>query len=132
MAPGPLRLGGPGKILGKPELKRHDARRAASAPPLRVSLGYLEAIFDYLAAHHITMYRMSSDLAPYATHPDMPQFHSMVAESASELQAIGSKAKKLDIRLSFHPSQFVVLNSPDSELVRKSTWDLVSQAEMLD
>ena len=28
------------------------------------------------------MYRLSSDLAPYATHPDMPQFHGMVRESA--------------------------------------------------
>jgi UV DNA damage endonuclease len=36
------------------------------------------------------------------------------------------------MRLSFHPSQYVVLNSPDPELVRKSSWDLVSQAEMLD
>jgi UV DNA damage repair endonuclease len=39
------------------------------------------------------MYRMSSDLAPYATHPDMPQFHGMVAESDAELRAIGAKAK---------------------------------------
>ncbi len=78
------------------------------------------------------MYRMSSDIAPYATHPDMPQFHAMVAESAAELRALGAKAKALGIRLSFHPSQFVVLNSPDPELVRKSVWDLVSQAEMLD
>ena len=78
------------------------------------------------------MYRMSSDLAPYATHPTMPQFHAMVGESKAELRAIGAKAKALDIRLSFHPSQFVVLNSPDPELVRKSAWDLTSQAEMLD
>ena len=75
---------------------------------------------------------MSSDLAPYATHPDLPHFHGMVADSAAELAAVGAKARRLDIRLSFHPSQFVVLNSPDPELVRKSAWDLASQAEMLD
>lgn len=56
----------------------------------------------------------------------------MVAESDAELRAIGAKAKQLDIRLSFHPSQFVLLNSPDPELTRKSIWDLSSQAEMLD
>ena len=54
---------------------------------------------------------MSSDLAPYATHPDLPQFHGMVAESDAELRAIGKKARELDIRLSFHPSQYVLLNS---------------------
>lgn len=128
----PLRLGVPVKILGNPELKSHDARRSTSAPHLKVSLGYLDQIFDYLAQHKIDMYRMSSDLAPYATHPDMPQFHAMVRESAAELAAAGEKARRLGLRLSFHPSQFIVLNSPDPELVRKSTWDLLSQAEMLD
>ena len=127
----PLRLGVPVKILGKPSLKSHDARRSQSEPHLRVSLGYLSDIFDYLASHGIHMYRMSSDLAPYATHPDMPMFHSMVRESASDLAAIGKKARDLGLRLSFHPSQFIVLNSPDPDLVRKSVWDLTSQAEML-
>lgn len=75
---------------------------------------------------------MSSDLAPYATHPDMPQFHAMVRESRATLEAIGDEAEALDIRLLSHPSQFAVLTSPDSELVRKSIWDLLSQAEMLD
>jgi UV DNA damage endonuclease len=49
-----------------------------------------------------------------------------------ELQETGRKARELGLRLSFHPSQFVVLNSPDAELVRKSVWDLSAQAEMLD
>ena len=128
----PLRLGVPVKIMGNPELKSHDARRATSQPHLKVSLGYLDAIFDYLARHRISMYRMSSDLAPYATHPDMPQFHTMVRDSAAELAATGAKARSLGIRLSFHPSQFVLLNSPDPELTRKSIWDLTSQSEMLD
>ena len=92
----------------------------------------MDCILDYLDRQNISMYRLSSDLAPYATHPDMPQFHGMVRESAAELKAIGDKAKRLDIRLSFHPSQFVVLNSPDPDLIKKSIWDLSSQAEMLD
>lgn len=128
----PLRLGVPVKIMGNTELKSHDARRSTSQPHLKVSLGYLDEIFDYLAKHKISMYRMSSDLAPYATHPDMPQFHDMVRDSAADLAAIGAKARELDLRLSFHPSQFIVLNSPDQNLVRKSIWDLASQAEMLD
>jgi UV DNA damage endonuclease len=128
----PGRLGFPVKILGQPDLKSNDARRSTSNPHLKVSLEYLDGILDYLDRHRIRMYRMSSDLAPYATHPDMPQFHNMVRESAADLRAFGVKAKRLDIRLSFHPSQFVVLNSPDPKLVEKSIWDLSSQAEMLD
>jgi UV DNA damage endonuclease len=126
------RLGFPVKVMARDDLKSSDSRRAASDPHLKVSIAYLEQIFDHLARHDIRMYRMSSDIAPYATHPDMPRFHNMVKESASELRALGKKARDLDIRLSFHPSQFVVLNSPDPELVAKSVWDLTSQAEMLD
>ena len=128
----PLRLGFPVKVMGAPDLKSNDTRRWNNNPHLKTSLEYLDRIFDHLHRHRIDMYRMSSDLAPYVTHPDMPQFHGMIAESASDLCAVGSKARELDLRLSFHPSQFVVLNSPDPELVRKSVWDLSAQAEMLD
>ena len=127
-----LRLGFPVKVMGAPGLKSNDTRRWQKGPHLKTSLEYLDAIFTYLQRRRIDMYRMSSDLAPYATHPDMPQFHSMVAESDAELRATGARAKELGIRLSFHPSQYVLLNSPDPALTKKSIWDLASQAEMLD
>lgn len=129
---GPLQLGFAVKVMGAPDLKSNDSRRWQSNPHLRVSLEYVDRIFDYLHLHRISMYRMSSDLAPYITHPDLPQFHRGIKECKSELRALGAKARKLGLRLSFHPSQFVVMNSPDPELVRKSVWDLSAQAEMLD
>jgi UV DNA damage endonuclease len=132
MSDRPARLGFPVKVMGRPDLKSSDTRRALNNPHLKVSLGYLDAILDYLDRRDIRMYRLSSDIAPYATHPDMPKFHGMVRESAAELRAVGAKARALDVRLSFHPSQFIVLNSPDPTLVKKSVWDLVSHAEMLD
>ena len=128
----PLRLGFPVKVLSLPKVKSNDTRRWANNPHLKVSLEYIDVIFDFLAEHNIRMYRMSSDLAPYATHPDMPQFHGMVKESKAELAAAGAKARRLGIRLSFHPSQYIILNSPDPELVEKSIKDVALQAEMLD
>lgn len=128
----PLRLGFPVKVMGRPDLKSNDTRRWQKDPHLKTSLEYVDSILDYLAEVKIDMYRLSSDLAPYATHPDMPQFHAMVAESDSELAQIGAKARALDIRLSFHPSQYVLLNSADPKLTAKSVWDLASQAEILD
>jgi len=127
-----MRLGFAVKVVGQPGLKSNDTRRWQAGPHLRVSLGYLCEIFVYLRKHGISMYRMSSELAPYATHPTMPQFHGMVRESAAELAEIGRLAREQDLRLSFHPSQFIVLNSENEELTRKSMWDLESQAEMLD
>ncbi len=129
---GAMRLGFAVKVMGQPNLKSNDTRRWQQSPHLRVSLGYLAEIFGYLRKHQIHMYRMSSDLAPYATHPTMPQFHRMVHDSAQDLATLGRLAREADIRLSFHPSQFIVLNSENDELTKKSMADLDSQAEMLD
>ncbi|MGR6328032.1 UV DNA damage repair endonuclease UvsE [Sphingomonas sp. XXL09] len=128
----PLRLGFPVKVMGRPDFKSNDTRRWQKGPHLKASLEEVDRILDYLAAEDLHMYRLSSDLAPYATHPDLPQFHDMVAESDAELKAFGAKARALDIRLSFHPSQYVLLNSPDAALTKKSIWDLASQSEMLE
>ena len=127
-----MRLGFAVKVLGQPGLKSNDTRRWQANPHLRVSLGHLAETFSYLRKHAIHMYRMGSDLAPYATHPTLTQFHSQVRDSAADLATLGRLAREADIRLSFHPSQFIVLNSENDELTRKSMWDLDSQAEILD
>ncbi len=127
-----MRLGFVVKPLARPELKSHDSRRWQNHPHLSVSLAYLRDVFTYLGTAHIDMYRMSSDLVPYATHPDMPQFHRQVVECEAELAAAGALAGRLRLRLSFHPSQHVVLNSPDEDLVAKSAADLIVQAAILD
>lgn len=93
---------------------------------------YLCEIFDYLGKHNIRMYRMSSDLAPYVTHPEMLQFHHQITECASSLAELGKRAKARNLRLSLHPSQYVVINSPDPVLVEKSIKDLIAAAELLD
>jgi UV damage endonuclease UvdE len=128
----PLRLGFPVKVVARPGLKSNDTRRWQADPHLKCSLEHVDRILDHLIAERIHMYRLSSDLAPYATHPDLPQFHDQVAQSDAELAAFGVKARAHGIRLSFHPSQYVLLNSPDATLTDKSIWDLASQAEMLD
>ncbi len=130
--PPPSRLGFAVLVLGQPGLKSSDTRRWQKSPHLKTSLEYLHGVFDYLEKQRITMYRMSSDIAPYVTHPDMPQFHGQVAESTAELDALGGRAREIGLRLSFHPSQYTILNSPDPELNRKSVLDIESQATILD
>ena len=120
------------KVLGKPGLKSNDTRRWQQSPHLRVSLGYVRDIFAYLKERELTMYRLSSDLAPYLTHPEMPQFRNQIAECASELSDLGTMARAQHLRLSFHPSQYIILNSTDAKLTAQSVHDIESQAEMLD
>jgi UV DNA damage endonuclease len=120
------------KVLGQAGLKSNDSRRWQSGPHLRVSIEYLHAIFTYLEKSKIRMYRMSSDVARYVTHPDLPQFHGQIGESRSELAELGRRANHIGLRLSFHPSQFILMNAPDVTLRRQSVRDLVCQAEILD
>jgi UV DNA damage endonuclease len=78
------------------------------------------------------MYRMSSDIAPYLTHPEKPEFRNQIREARRELAALGKVARDRNLRLSFHPSQYIVLNSPDERLVAQSVQDVESQAEILE
>jgi UV DNA damage endonuclease len=127
-----MRLGFAAKSLAHPELKSHDARRWQNSPHLSVSLAYLRDMLLYLRRSRIRMYRMMSELAPYITHPDMPQFHNQVAECAAELAVVGQMARTNGLRLSFHAGQHVVLNSPDPALVAHSGADVISQGAILD
>ncbi|MCW2990358.1 MAG: damage repair endonuclease UvsE [Solirubrobacterales bacterium] len=129
------RLGFAVKVLGDldhPPLPSHDARRWRSGPHLSVSLDRLDAILDRLDALDVRMYRMTSDLAPYATHPELPQFHRQVEECAERLAAIGAKARAFDIRLSFHPGQYVVLNSEREDVRALAAREIDVMAAMLD
>lgn len=130
--PSERRLGFAVKVVGRPGLKDHDGRRWQNEPHLRVSLEYLDRIFDYLAEQDIRMYRISSDIAPYATHPDLPQFHGQIEECREELAALGEKARRLDLRLSMHPAQYIVLNSPHERVAEASVRDFVHHAAFLD
>jgi len=127
-----MRLGYAVKTLGGGGLASHDARRWQSEPHLRVSLEHLRAVFAYLADVGIGMYRMSPSLAPYATHPDMPQFHHQIEACADELAALGAVASEQDLRLSCHPSQYIVLNSRAERIRRSARADLELQGALFE
>jgi UV DNA damage endonuclease len=55
-----------------------------------------------------------------------------VEQCAEELAALGERAREEDLRLSFHPGQYVVLNSEDAEVRRAAALDLELQAAVLD
>jgi UV DNA damage endonuclease len=119
-------------VLGDGGLPSHDTRRWSSGPHLRTSLERLRRILDYLEANDIRMYRMATALAPYSSHPDLPQFHGQVEECADELAAVGAVVRERDIRLSTHPGQYTVLNSEDDAVGQAAAAELEVQASLLD
>jgi UV DNA damage endonuclease len=126
------RLGCAVKILGGGGLPSHDTRRWQSGPHLRRSLVALRAVLEYLDRNDIRMYRMATALAPYASHPDLPQFHGQIRECEQELAEIGAMASDRDIRLSTHPGQYTVLNSTRDDVRAAAVDELEVQAALLD
>jgi UV DNA damage endonuclease len=126
------RIGFAVKVLGEGGLPSHDARRWQSGPHLRISLEYLRTILEYLDRHDIRMYRMATAIAPYASHPDLPQFHRQVEDCQGELAEVGALARELNVRLSTHPGQYTVLNSESPAVRAAAIAELEVQAALLD
>jgi UV DNA damage endonuclease len=127
-----VRLGFAVKVLGDGGLPSHDTRRWQSEPSLGVSLDRLEAVLHFCADRDIGMYRMATGLAPYASHPDLPQFRDAPRMFAQRLAEVGALARSLDVRLSTHPGQYTVLNSEDPRVVELAVAELEVQAELMD
>ena len=130
--PAPPTLGFAVSVLGDGGLASHDARRWQSGPHLRVSIEHLRAIFGYLERTGIRMYRMSSNLAPYETHPDLPELHGQVEACLDDLAALGEEARRAGLRLSTHPGQYTVLNSQTPGVAEQARAELDWQARLLD
>jgi UV DNA damage endonuclease len=126
-----FRLGFPVKILGAP-LRSHDSRRWQQQPHLSVSLAYVRDILLFLQQEGIHFYRLASQLAPYLTHPGLPQFHRQVEECAIELAAIGDLARQAQVRLTMHAGFFVQLSANDEGRWLRAQQELATASALLD
>ena len=71
----------------------------------------------------LRMVRLTSDMLSFYTHEDYQPFwqsHDIQTKLAHWFAPIGETARKHDVRLSFHPDQFVVLASDREEVVNNS------------
>lgn len=79
------------------------------------------------------MFRIGSDILPVYTHPDFQDFwkrNDVIEFCESRFMEIGILARKMDVRLSFHPGQFVVLASDRPEVVENSIREFEYHADM--
>jgi UV DNA damage endonuclease len=90
----------------------------------------LKAI-EFCGENHIYSFRITSTLLPLYTHPECKYSIEDLPSSArifSLFEKCRKKAQKNNVRLGFHPDQFVVLNSPREDVVEKSIKDLLYHA----
>jgi UV DNA damage endonuclease len=95
----------------------------------RQNLGTLDRALTYCAAHDIRLYRISSQIFPFA---DVELGRELLATLREELRRVGMRATDLGIRMVVHPDQYVVLNSDSPEVVKNSITILEMHARTLD
>ena len=81
----------------------------------------------------IGAFRIMSPLFPRMTHPDIGYGLNDLPEGdiiTQRITATRALAMRCDLRLSFHPDQFVVLSSPHPEVVKNSLRELEYQGEL--
>jgi UV DNA damage endonuclease len=95
----------------------------------------LLAALQYCEANGIGCFRVNSQILPLKTHPtcgyevaDLPAADEIVRC----FKACGEFATDHRLRTCFHPDQFVVLNSPRSEVVAASIQELEYQAQVAE
>lgn len=94
------------------------------------NLKNLIRIMDYNIENKVRMFRISSDIIPFGSHDiNILNWWELFSD---QLELIGKKALENDIRLSMHPGQYTVLNSPDEEVVGRAIEDLKYHALFLD
>lgn len=85
--------------------------------------------------HNIYVYRVTSDLIPFCTHPYVRALYKEKVLQNNEMQQIikdiNELRKQYDLRLTIHPSQFNVLSSPREDVVRRSIEEINAQTEWM-
>jgi UV DNA damage endonuclease len=110
--------------------------RLANATPARLraliasNLDNLARVLAFNAARDIRLYRISSDVVPFASHPvnRLRWWRSF----GPRLRALGAVIRRNDMRVSMHPGQFTVLSSLNPAVVRASVLELAWHARFLD
>ncbi len=100
----------------------------ANADALRQSIGYC-------AANGILSFRINSRILPLTTHPDVGYALSDLpcgGEIMALFKGCGELAAEKNIRLTFHPDQFILLNSPRLDVVEASIRELEYQNEVAE
>ena len=95
----------------------------------------IKKVIDHLSTlpPELRMFRISSDILPAYTHPDYqgfwkdPNTQNLIEHWFAPL---GETARQNDVRLSFHPDQFVVLASDRPEVVNKSIEEFEYHVDM--
>lgn len=111
------------------QCKQHLARLCANN-----AKSLLKAL-EFCRDNKIGSFWINSQILPLKTHPEMGYDISKLPgsdEIVNDFKACGIFSQKHDIRTTFHPDQFIILSSPNPDVVRRSILDLEYQTQVAE
>ncbi|UCD55738.1 MAG: UV DNA damage repair endonuclease UvsE [Candidatus Omnitrophota bacterium] len=94
------------------------------------NLDCLLKMLEFNVRNNIFFFRLSSVLVPFASHPVCK--YDWQRHFRKTFLNIGNFVKKNKIRISMHPDQFTLINSPDKNIFNRSHKELSYHARVLD
>ena len=94
------------------------------------NLSCLLKILQFNVKRNILFFRITSDLIPFASHP-VCQF-DWQSNFKDHFSEIGAYIEANKIRISMHPGQYTVLNTPMQSILDNSIADLLYHVDILD
>lgn len=93
------------------------------------NLKALERMLQYNISNGIRLFRISSDLIPFASHPvnRIPWW----SDYKEEFLMLEKMIKTFGMRVSMHPGQYTILNSPDDGVTERAVKDLIYHDRLL-
>jgi UV DNA damage endonuclease len=98
---------------------------------VKSNLECLRTTLQFNQEHKLFFYRIA-DFIPFASHPISIPLIKMVDFFQNELEEIGYFIQKHDFRISMHPGQYTVINSPKEEVVNNSIQEILYNCLVLD
>lgn len=93
------------------------------------NLKSLENIIDYNINNNIKLFRISSDIIPFGSSPVNKL--NWTDLFYNQFETISKKIKNSGMRVSMHPGQYTVLNSPKEDVVDRAVEDLNYHTKLL-
>jgi UV DNA damage endonuclease len=94
------------------------------------NLDCLLEMLQFNLNHNILFFRITSDLVPFASHPICR--YKWQDHFKPKLRKIGDFVKGNQVRISMHPDQFTLINSPDLKIFKRSQKELLYHCQVLD
>jgi len=113
-------------------LSRREARRKLAGLCAENAAALMSAL-EYCDCNGIGCFRVNSQILPLKTHPEVGYDVEELPggkEIIEQFRECGRFAGKAGLRTTFHPDQFVVLNSPKPDVVAASIQEIEYQAEV--